>query len=379
MGNQASRLPESARAAVLREFGSPLSVENVPVPPSIEPGAILVKIEICSICGTDVHLAQGNLAIPVDLPVILGHEMVGRIIAFGNGSEVDSMGQKLQIGDRLVWSHAYCGNCFHCTSSRQPFLCQNKRMYMYESMEKPPYLMGGFSEYGYVLPESGRVRVPDDVPDELASLSSCAFRSVMNAFDQIGDIGTSETVVIQGCGPLGILATGVANMRGAKRIITLGAPNTRLAIAEQFGATNTIYMGKDVDFGEVREEVRSLTNGRGADLVFDFSGHPDAFSQGLDMVRSGGRYMVAGQTSSAKVSFQPSLITLKNVHVQGSLSADISHYHKALDFISQYQDRLPFQKMITNTYTLESVNEAIVEMAKGAEIKPLVQPWKNVQ
>jgi D-arabinose 1-dehydrogenase-like Zn-dependent alcohol dehydrogenase len=367
--------PEVARAAVLRKFGEPLAVEEVRVPESLEPGALLVKIELCSICGTDVHLAHGNLAIKVNLPVILGHEMVGRIIEFGPGSEVDSMGQKLQLGDRVLWSHAYCGQCFHCTVARQPFLCSNKRMYMYESMERAPYLMGGFAEFGYVLPRSGRVRVPDDVPDELASLSSCAFRSVVNAFEQIGGVGPNDTVVIQGSGPLGILATGMARVMGAKRLITLGAPAARLELAQAFGADHVIAVDGAGGHEARLARVRELTDGRGADIVLEFSGHPDAFAQGLDMVRNGGRYMLAGQTSKATTSFAPSAITLKNVHVQGSLSADISHYHKALEFISRHQKTLPFGRMITNRYHLGTVNQALDQMALGAEIKPIVQPW----
>ena len=368
--------PDFARAAVLRQFGAPLAVEEVQVPKSLEPGALLVKIDVCSICGTDVHLAHGNLAIKVNLPVILGHEMVGRIIEVGPGSEVDSLGQTLRVGDRVVWAHAYCGHCYHCTVARQPFLCGNKRMYMYESMERPPYLMGGFAEYGYVLPRSGRVRVPDDVAGELASLSSCAFRSVVNAFDQIGAISPSDSVVIQGCGPLGILATGLARTMGAKRVITLGAPAARLQLASDFGADRVLSVEGTTHEARLAM-VRELTEGRGADLVFEFSGHPDAFAQGMDMVRSGGRYMVAGQTSKATTAFQASSITLKNVHVQGSLSADISHYYKALNFISQHQKNLPFERMISNRYTLGTVNEALEQMSLGAEIKPLVMPWSN--
>src|SRR4051812_47046458 len=97
------------------------------------------------------------------------------------------------------------------------------RMYMYESMTNFPHLLGGFSEYGYVMPEAGRVRVPDNVPNELASLSSCAFRSVMNAKDVLGGIGTTETVVVPGAGPLGLLATAVAKNSGGRRLVTIGA------------------------------------------------------------------------------------------------------------------------------------------------------------
>ena len=185
-------LPTSSRAAVLRRFGDPLRLEDVPVPQTIEPGAILVRTEACSICGTDVHLWQGSLALRVDLPVILGHEMVGRIAAMGPGAERDSVGQPLRVGDRICWTHTACGSCFYCTVARQPTLCDNRRAYMYENMERPPYLLGGFTEYGYVLPESGRIRVPDNVPNALASLSSCAFRSVMNAWDNLGGVSPDE-------------------------------------------------------------------------------------------------------------------------------------------------------------------------------------------
>ena len=366
--------PEYAKAAVLREFGKPLAVEEVQVPRELEAGALLVKIEVCSICGTDVHLAHGALAIKVNLPVILGHEMVGRVIEVGPHANIDSMGQHVKVGDRVIWAHSYCGHCFQCTQAKQPYLCINKRMYMYESMEKHPFLMGGFAEYGYVLPTSGRVKVPDDVDSTLASLSSCAFRSVMNAFDQIGGISSSDTVVIQGAGPLGILATGVARIRGAKKVITIGAPEQRLSLATDFGADEVLSV-TGMDTAERLERVKALTQGRGGDVVFDFSGVPGAFAEGMDLVRSGGRYMVAGQTSKGKIEFQPSLITLKNVHLQGSISADISHYHKALEFISQHQHSLPFGRMLTNRYGLGTINEALAGMSAGNEIKPLVLPW----
>src|SRR3954451_17843374 len=102
--------------------------------------------------------------------------------------------------------------------------------------ERESHLLGGFSQNGYVMPEAGRVRVPDNVPNELASLSSCAFRSAMNAIDVLEGIGTTETVVVQRVGPLGLLATAVAKISGARRVITIGAPDARLGIASAFGA-----------------------------------------------------------------------------------------------------------------------------------------------
>ena len=239
-----STIAEYSRAAVLRNFKDPLKIENVRIPEHIEPHAALVKMEACSICGTDIHLWQGSLSLKVDLPVIIGHEMVGRIVAMGDGVMDDSVGQKLQVGDRITYTHTSCGSCFFCTTARQPTLCSHRRAYMYETMEKSPYLMGGFSEYGYVLPESGRLRVPDSVSSELASLSSCALRSVMNAMSQVGKIEPYETVVIQGAGPLGLLATANAKVRGARKIIVVGSPAARLEMAREFGADECIPIGR---------------------------------------------------------------------------------------------------------------------------------------
>ena len=369
-------LPKFARAAVVREFGKAITIEDVPIPDTIEPGALLVRIEACSICGTDVHLWEGSLALKVDLPVILGHEMVGRIVKFGDGADKDSLGQQLKIGDRVVWSHTNCNSCYFCTVAKQPTLCINRRGYMYETCENPPYLLGGFAEYSYVVPESGRVRVPDSVSDPVASLSSCAFRSVVNAVDQTGAIRPTDTIVIQGAGPLGLLATAVCKLAGARRVITIGAPEQRLRLAKEFGADEVISIDEIQDPKLRQQEVDHMTNGLGADVVFEFSGHPSAFAEGLELVRKGGRYMVVGQLGSGSVQFQPSMITKKNLTVLGSFSGDISHYWKSLQYVYEYQNRLPFERLISNEYALDDINLALQRMQAFEEIKPVLYPWK---
>lgn len=369
-------IPEFARAAVVREFGKPIQIEEVPIPKEVEPRALLVKIDATSMCGTDVHLWEGSLALKVDLPVILGHEMVGTIVAMGEDSELDSVGNLLKIGDRVVWTHSDCGHCYFCTIARQPTLCSHRRSYMYESMEKPPFLMGAFATYGYILPGSGRVKVPDEVNDVKASLSSCAFRSVINATDQVGEIKATDTVVIQGTGPLGILATGVMRQAGAKRIIAIGAPESRLELAREFGADEVISIDEVKSSTDRLNRVLELTGGMGADVVFEFSGHPVAFAEGLQLVRKGGRYMVVGQLGEGKTDVQPSLITKKNIRVMGSFSGDVSHYWEALQFIAAYQDKYPFHKLITHEYSLDEINVCIQRMQAFEEIKPVIYPWK---
>jgi D-arabinose 1-dehydrogenase-like Zn-dependent alcohol dehydrogenase len=105
-------LPSISRAAVVRQFRAPVGVEEVPVPSELAPGAILTRITPCSMCGTDVHLWEGSLTTRVELPVILGHEMVGEIIALGAGADRDSVDKRIRIGDRITWSHTSCGSCF---------------------------------------------------------------------------------------------------------------------------------------------------------------------------------------------------------------------------------------------------------------------------
>ena len=366
-----SAIPEFSKAAVLRRFKDPLRIEDVPVPAYLEPRAVLVKMEACSICGTDVHLWQGSLSLKVDLPVIIGHEMVGRIVSLGEVVRTDSVGEPLKVGDRIVYTHTSCNSCFFCTTARQPTLCVNRRAYMYETMEKAPYLMGGFSEYGYVLPESGRLKVPDGVPSELASLSSCALRSVMNAMSQLGRIEPHETVVVQGAGPLGLLATANARVRGARKVIVIGSPAARLEMAREFGADVCIPV-EGTTPAERLDQVLSHTQGRGADIVMEFTGVPAAFNEGLQLARKGARYLIVGQLGDGSVEIQPSMIVKKNIQVIGSFSGDARSYSLALDFIDTHRDAFPFERMITGRYTLDEVNVAMERMKNYQEIKPVI-------
>ena len=125
----------------------------------------LRRVERAAICGSDVHAWDGALAstFDIDLPIVLGHETVGRVVAIGEGAELDAVGRPLAIGDRVIWAHAACGRCHECTVMRTPTLCPNREIGFLQSAEQPPHFHGGFAEYAYVPPRSGRLRVPDDV------------------------------------------------------------------------------------------------------------------------------------------------------------------------------------------------------------------------
>jgi L-iditol 2-dehydrogenase len=365
-------IPATCRAAVLVEHGAPMQIVDVKVPGTIEPNAVLVRNRAATICATDVHLAQGGIAskdAASDLPVILGHEMVGEIMRM-NGNQHDSLGTPLASGDRIVWTHGFCGQCAECVVEHTPTLCQHRRGYMSAKPTDYPYLNGGFAEYGYVFPTSGRVRVPDCIPDAVAAASSCALRTVVHAFDRMGALQERHTVVVQGAGPLGLFATAKAVTAGPEQVIVIGGPADRLAVARAWGASAVV----DVTVARVPqarlERVLDLTDGRGADVVIEVCGVPAAFNEGLAMLRRGGRYVVVGQIHDTDVSFNPSQIVMKQAMVIGSLSGAVDHYARALRFMENNTDRFDWTQMITSYQPLDQVNDALERMRTYRDIKP---------
>ncbi|MFD1507100.1 zinc-binding dehydrogenase [Georgenia yuyongxinii] len=368
--------PSVSRAAVLEAHREPLVIKELPVPQELPHGALLVKIEESTICGSDVHLWDGVLAgsQPIDLPVVPGHEMVGRIVAFGDGAEHDSFGTPLALDDRIVFSHSSCGECRACTLLHQPTLCERRDYYMFSNVSRSPYLLGGFSEYCYVFPNSGRVKVPDNVKTSWASAASCAFRTVIHTFDLLGRIEPWETVVIQGAGPLGLFATALASQSGAGQVITIGAPDERLEIAKSYGATETVSVDTHATEEARVDAVRRLLGGKGSDIVMEFSGARTAVTEGLKMIRPGARYTVTGQVGTGTVEIAPGLITRQQVNIIGSWSGHIAEYWKAMQFMSQTQGRFDFDKITSKRYTLDQANDALMSMHARAEIKPVVVP-----
>ena len=365
--------PDTCRAAVLTEFGKPLEIREVTVPGTLEPGAILVKISMASVCASDVHVRAGHIPqiTPARGPIILGHEMVGEIVAFGDGARLDSVGQPLQEGDAIVWSHSVCGACRPCTIDHQPVLCTNRKLYMAGSCEEYPYLTGGFAEYCYVYPGSGRIKIPAAVSHELASAASCALRTVVHGFDRLGRIENRETVLVQGTGPLGLFAVAMAHRAGASRVIAIGGPPRRLELARRLGATHTLDVTR-MEAPERLEQALAWTGGRGADVVMEFSGAPSALPEGLSLVRRGGRYVVVGQVGRHEATIMPAQIVVNQVNLIGAVSANIEHYHKGLEFLETNAGNYPFDEMISNYYPFEQVNQALDSMEQLNEIKPAI-------
>lgn len=369
-----TEIGKRCKAAVLEEYNKPLKILEWPVP-EIEPGGILVKIEMAGICGTDVHQWRGNLGFKAPLPNIPGHETIGRIVKMGGDKFLDCSGQPLEIGDRIMWAHLSCGKCFWCKIANQPNLCKNRIYYGIRNSNTFPYLTGGFSEYEYLLPGTEIVKLPQDLKNEEIIGVSCAFRTVVSAFERLKGVGLQETVVIQGSGPIGLYSTLLAMEGGAGKVIVIGAPKNRLELAKRWGADYVINIEEIPDASKRLNEILDLTEGRGADVVIEASGGTTAFREGLEMVRRGGRYLVIGQGSLEMTSLiVPGRVSINHLEIIGNCSGVIGHYHKAIRFIHEKRDKYRFADIVTNKYSLAEINDALISMESGKEIKPVIIP-----
>jgi threonine dehydrogenase-like Zn-dependent dehydrogenase len=301
--------------------------------------------------------------------------MVGVVTAVGDGAGIDSVGEPIGVGDRVVWAHTACLHCHMCTVEREPTLCPNMHFAYLTSCEQPPYFTGGFAEYGYVLPGAGRLRVPDDVKSTWASAASCALRTVVRAVEAAGPIGFLDSVVVQGAGPVGLFATALLSTHSPRHLIVIGGPAERLAVAGEWGATHTISIDEHPDPADRLELVRSIT-GTGPTVGFEMAGSRGAVGEGVDMVRPHARYVIVGTVAGGRQEIDVSRVTTRGLRIIGSMSGVIDSYYKAMEFLRGYEDRFDWDRMLGNHYALDELGEAFQSMKRQEEIKPVVVPGR---
>lgn len=366
----------TACASVLEQFKAPLQLREFPLPSRPEPGAVLVRTEMAGICGTDVHLWKGEL--PITLPVILGHETVGRVEQLGEGVEVDWTGQPLRVGDRVTWNpSAACGTCFYCAEKRLPTRCTSRRAYGigYPSNQAPHFL-GGYAEYHYLRPRTTVFRLPDDLPTESVIGAGCALNTAIHGVERTG-LSWRDVVVVQGAGPVGLSALAVAKSAGAAQVIVLGAPRPRLDLARRFGADHVLDIEELKTPAERIAAVRALTGGYGADAVLECVGAPGAVVEGMEMCRDGGKYLILGHYCDAgPVSWNPHVVTRKQLTVIGSWSSEPRHLKAALGFLKDNLQRFPFADMVSHRFPLSQANEALATTAAWKSLKSVLVPGR---
>jgi threonine dehydrogenase-like Zn-dependent dehydrogenase len=362
------------KAAVLNEFKTPVSLREFPLLESVEPLSALVRVEMAGVCGTDVHLWKGQLAIP--LPNILGHETVGRIEKLGEALKQDWCGNPLQIGDRITWSPSLaCGQCFYCREKRQPTRCLNRKAYgISYNCEEPPHCNGGYAEFIYLRPGSAIFRLDETLTTERVIGAGCALNTAIHGIERMG-IGWGDTVVIQGAGPVGLAALAVALDQGAGKVIVIGGPEERLNHAMRFGACEGINIETARLPQERIQRVRDLTRGYGADVVIECVGSPEVVPEALEICRDGAKFLVLGHYGDAgEVSINPHIITRKQLQLFGSWGSEHRHMAQALGFLGSKGKRFPFEELVTHRFGLEKVMDAIETTANWRSTKSAVVP-----
>jgi L-iditol 2-dehydrogenase len=378
-------------AATLVEPGR-YEIREYPLPEP-EPGCLLVKMEVSGICGTDKHTYQGyttqyaGAGAPkqIPFPIIQGHENVGTIAAIGGVKEYkDFEGVPLTLGDRVVVGpNVTCGTCYFCRYDFPYYFCENTTDYGNNlSARNPPHLFGGWSQYLYVLPGSFLVRVPDDLPAQIAVLTE--IMAVTVGLDRAKQISAfpnesfrfDDTVVVLGVGPLGMCFVMKARMLGAGTVVAVDLSDYRLDFAKRLGADQVIN-GATTTPPERLAFVRGLTHGRGADVVIECAGVPQAVPEGLDMLRLGGLLVEAGNFSDlGEVAINPHRhLCAKSARILGVGGEEPGAYGPSMRQMARYMRHYPLREFVTHHFALRDVDAAVKKSIAPDSMKVVIEPW----
>jgi len=362
---------KTGRAAVMTEAKKALEIREYPLP-KVEKGCILVKITCCTICGSDLHTWTGRRKSPT--PIILGHEIIGRIVELGEGVKLDSGNRPLKTGDRITWTIMdNCGKCYYCREKGLMMKCTSLKKYGHDSCAEAPHFVGGFAEYCYITPGTCVIKLPDELTDEEVAPANCALATVVAAWDAIG-LQPFDNVLIQGAGALGFYAAALAKHYGCGRIIVTDIIESRLEFVRRFGATDAINT-KGMKDEEIVSAVKKLTDGFGVDCAIELAGFPGLIPLGLKCLRTGGRYMETGSAwAGANFTYDASDLIFRCLTLKGIHNYDTKHLQKAVDFLRMTHDRFPFRELVGEAVTLDNINEGLRIAESGKTIRVAVKP-----
>lgn len=357
------------KAAIFTKVGSPMELRELPLP-QVEPGAILAKVTLANICGSDLHMWRGEARLGSGAgPWILGHEMTGRAYELGQGVTTDFLGQPLSPGDRVVYTYyKSCGRCYICLHGN-PSACPQRFPSWWLSADSPPHFNGAFAEYYYLAPGQPVFKVPDELSDEIVAPVNCALAQVVFGLHQVG-LHFGDSLVIQGAGGLGLYASAVAKEMGAGMVVVIDKIDHRLELASRFGADYIINMNQLATPKERLARIRELTRGYGADVVAELTGSAQAVAEGIPMVRQGGSYLWIGNISRGQtVELDPSTIVLGNRRIIGLATYEPWAIPRALDFLKRTQHQYPFSQLLSHKFPLEEINHAFELASQGKVIR----------
>jgi len=362
------------KAAILEKIGQPLLVDEVECLP-LQPNDVLVKIQASGLCHTDYEVIYGALSYP--LPIILGHEGAG--IVQDIGRSVTSV----KVGDSVICSwNPFCGHCFYCIRS-QPILCEP-----FSRHQPAGHLMDGTSRYLWrgekmhhfsvvsshaqftVVPESGAIVVPSELPADRACLIGCGVMTGVGAVLRHAQVQAGSHVLVIGCGAVGLNVIQGARIAYAQSIMAIDSNMLRDELSTQMGATHCLHGSAE----ELREQVLSLTQGRGADYVFECVGKETTLRLALEALRPGGQLVILGKTEiNLNVSLRfGSLMGDKRI-VRSSYGG--ARPQRDFPWLARayLNGKLKLDELISMRLPLQDINMGFDALAKGQIVRAVIQ------
>ncbi len=356
------------KAAVCREFGAPLVIEDVSLA-MVGPGEVRVKMAATAICHSDVTYADGGWG--GELPAVYGHEGAGVVEALGAGVTTAAVGDHVVV--TLIRS---CGYCHGCVTGR-PVTCDST----FPLDERTPLTdrdgqaiaqamrTGAFAEY-VVVHASQIVVVPDDIPLDSASLLACGVITGFGAVANTAAVESGSHVVVIGCGGVGLNAVQGARVCGSRTVVAVDVSDSKLDAALGFGATHTINSAS----GDVVADVLAVTDGRGADYVFVTVGAKSAFDQSYRLLARGGAVVLVGMPANGVMSeIDPGTMAAHSQRILGSKMGSARIAIDIPNLVALYrQGRLKLDELITGRYPLEEINDAITSLKRGEALRNVI-------
>ncbi|GAA1145674.1 MULTISPECIES: S-(hydroxymethyl)mycothiol dehydrogenase [Streptomyces violaceusniger group] len=359
-------MPQEARAVVAVKKGAPVEVVPVLVPEP-GPGEVLVGVQACGVCHTDLHYRDG--AIGDEFPYLLGHEAAGVVEAVGPGVTA------LAPGDYVVLAwRAPCGGCRSCRRGR-PWYCFDSRnaaqpMTLTDGTPLSPALgIGAFAEKTLVAAGQA-VKIDPSARPEAAGLIGCGVMAGYGAAVHTGGVSNGDTVAVIGCGGVGNAAIAGASLSGARRVIAVDIDDAKLDAATRFGATDTVNSrGTDPV-----EAVRELTGGFGANVVIDAVGRPETYTQGFYMRDLAGVLVQVG-VPDPEMRIDLPLIDLfsRGGALKSSWYGDCLPSRDFPVLVDLHLSRkLDLEAFVSETITLDEVEAAFAKMQRGEVLRSVV-------
>lgn len=318
--------------------------------PDFGPNEVLIKIRQTAICGTDIHIYSWDdwAQATINVPMIIGHEFAGEIVAVG--SEVHG----LTCGQRVSGEgHITCGVCRNCRAGKR-HLCP-------KTIGLGVNRTGCFSEY-LAMPATNVIVLPDDITDEQAAILDPFGNAAHTAlsFDLVG-----EDVLITGAGPIGIMAVGIAKHAGARHVVITDVNDYRLNLAKQMGATKAI----NIKYDSLKESMDELGMAEGFDVGLEMSGNPLAFKEMVDMMVHGGRLVLLGILPK-ETTIDWNNVIFKGLILKGIYGREM--YETWYKMIAMLQSGLDINRVITHRFDVADYADAFQIMASGQSGKVIL-------